>query len=304
MPTDNQIESNVPANDYVDHEWLAAKTDGPTVGVDRENEIIRGYVVAQEGPFKSDGRGEFDVPALKQIVKLMKAAPNGLKVRFTHPDLSNDGLGKFLGRAKNPRLDKISSRESAGELKTDEITVVRADLHIDPSAHETPGGDIGKYIMDLAESDPNALSSSLVIRADLEYRIDKQGRPLKDDLGNELPPLWRPLALHASDIVDTGDAVDGLLSTGTEFMGLPDAIVRKAAQLMDEQFAGKSREFVAARCSAWLDRYLTRRYGPQEETLQLAPPLEEPVAPLGPYDPTRDPDRLRRASRVKHWKRD
>ena len=41
--------------------WLRANTtmhDG--VGVDREKGVIRGYVLAQAGPFKSKGRGEFD----------------------------------------------------------------------------------------------------------------------------------------------------------------------------------------------------------------------------------------------------
>ena len=34
------------------------------IGVDRENNVLRGYVVAQLGPFK-DGRGEFDVQLLR-----------------------------------------------------------------------------------------------------------------------------------------------------------------------------------------------------------------------------------------------
>lgn len=242
-------------------DWLAAKTDGPIVGVDKEAEIIHGFIVAQEGPFKSEGRGEFDVKALKTIVKFMKDSPNGLKSRFTHPDMSNDGLGKFLGRAKNPRLDKISVRDSEGTKKDDEITVVRADLHIDPSSHSTPSGDLGGYIMRLVANDPDALSSSLVLRVEQEYRTDKKGHPEVDDDGNELPPLWRPLALHATDIVDTGDAVDGLLSANLDAEGLPDGVVRKASELMDRQFAGKPREFVESRCVGWLTRYLNRRYG-------------------------------------------
>lgn len=241
-------------------EWLRVKASAPIVGVDRQREIIYGYIVAQQGPFKSEGRGEFDVDGLKAIVKLMKAAPSGLKSRFTHPDLSNDGLGKFLGRAKNPRLDTITARDSEGELKTDPITVVRADLHIDPSSHNTPSGDLGRYVMDLAESDPDALSSSLVLRKEDEYRIDKKGVPLKDENGNELPPLWRPIKLHASDVVDTGDAVDGFLSAE----GLPDGVVRQAAKLMERQFSGKSRKFIYGHCVGWLNRYLDNRFGGEE----------------------------------------
>ncbi len=255
-------------------EWLRATVTSDTVGVDRATEVITGYIVAQEGPFKSEDRGEFDVAALKSIVRLMRASPNGLKSRFTHPDLSNDGLGKFLGRVKNPRLDKISVRESQGQGLSDEITVVRSDLHIDPSSHNTPSGDLGTYVMDLAESDPDAMSSSLVLTVDLEYRIDKKGRPKKDDDGNELPPLWRPVRLHASDVVDTGDAVDGLLSTLTTD-GLPDAAVRQGAAMLDKVFADQTRDVVEARLHAWMGRYLTRRYGEVKEE----------------YDPARDAEK-------------
>jgi len=225
--------------------------------------VIRGYVVAQEGVFK-DRRGEFDVMALNAIVKLANASPNGLKSRLAHPDLSNDGIGKLLGRVKNCRLDTITVRESQGSLKTDAIAVVRGDLHIDPSSHKAPSGDIGEYVLTLAESDPDAMSSSLVLTADQEYRVDGRGLRLKDDQGEELPPLWNPKTLHASDVVDTGDAVDGILSEQLDAEGLPDGVVRMASKLMAEQFDGKPRDFVKEHCSAWLDRYLDRVYGPAE----------------------------------------
>jgi len=238
-------------------DWLRAKAQGNTIGVDRKAEVIRGYIVAQEGPFKSEGRGEFDADAMATIAKLMKVTPNGLKSRFAHPSLSDDGVGKFLGRARDPRLDKISSRDSEGTRKDDEITVVRADLHLDPSSRNTPSGDLGGYVMDLAESDPDAFSSSLVLQFDEEYRLDNQGRPKRDTDGNELPPLWYPTQLHASDVVDTGDAVDGFLSIG----GLPDEVVRRGAALLDRQFPNASRETIKARCQTWLTRYLNLRFG-------------------------------------------
>lgn len=242
-------------------EWLKANVTGKPIEVDRKAQVIRGFIVAQEGPFWTPGRGEFDKDGLKEIAKLMKAAPNGLKSRFAHPSLSGDGIGNYLGRAREPWLDKITVRDSKGELKTDEVHVVRADLHLDPTSHKTPNGDLGGYVLDLAESDPNALSSSLVITPDQEYRVDAKGRPLRDENGDELPPLWHPVKLHASDIVDTGDAVDGLLSTDT----LPDAVVRQGSALLDRQFAGQTREVIEARCTGWLKQYLDLRYGPAAE---------------------------------------
>ncbi len=246
-------------------DWLRAgargaplATDGQ-IGVDRNAQVIRGMIVAQEGPFKTEGRGEFNQKGLRGVVKLMKSESNGLKSRFTHPSLSSDGLGKHLGRLKNPRIDTVAASGSEGASKQ----VVRADLHLDPSSRKTPGGDLGGYIMDLAESDPDALSSSLVLKADKEFRLDSRHRPKLDDDGKELPPLWFPTALHASDIVDTGEAVDGLLSADT-IDGLPDAVVRRACELLDTQFADADRETVSARCKALLDRYLHHRFGEEE----------------------------------------
>lgn len=251
-------------------QWLSAKTEGRVIGVDREAKVIRGYVVAQEGPFKSAGRGEFDTASLKQIVKLMKAkGPAGLKSRFTHPTMSDDGLGKLLGFAKNPSLDMVEV-ERGGE--TVQLQAVRADLHLSPAAFSSPSGDLGTYVMDLAELHPQAVSSSLVLNVDQEYRIEKNGTPKVDDQGNALPPLWRPTALHATDVVDTGDAVDNILSPaglGVDVDGLPLSALWKGCEMLDRVFAGQRREVIEARCRAWLDRYLAIRFG-ETPALQAA----------------------------------
>jgi len=235
-------------------EWLSAKSVGRPIGVDRKEKVLRGYVVAQVGPFKSEGRGEFDRQALETIVQMGNAARGGLKSRFTHPGLSSDGLGKFLGRSHHFSL--AMTVNAAGEA----VDAVRADLHFDPSAEKTPSGDLADYVMTLAESDPNAISSSLVLKTERLFRLNPDGTPQTDADGNELPPLWRPTALHASDIVDTGDAVDGLLSINPT--GLPDEIVRRATELLETQFDGQPRDVIESRCLAWLGRYLDAKFGP------------------------------------------
>jgi len=237
-------------------DWLRAEVTSDGVQVDRQNNVIHGYVMAQEGVFK-DRRGEFDHKSLRQIVRLSKAAPSGLKVRFGHPTLSDDGLGKFLGRAKNPRLDHVLVERDGEKVQ---LEAVRADLHLDPSSFETPAGNLGEYVMQRAASDPESFSSSLVLKKTDEQRLDSKGRPKLDDEGNELPALWRPIELHASDVVDTGDAVDGFLSAE----GLPDHVVREATHLLDEQFSGRDREEVKRRCEAYLQRYLNWRFGAEE----------------------------------------
>lgn len=240
-------------------EWLRASIKSSAVGVDRENNILRGYVVAQAGPFKSDGRGEFDKQALQSIVSLGNAKSGGLKSRFTHPDMSNDGLGKFLGRGHDFRMDKAIDERTG---KT--VDAVRADLHFDKTSLDTPpegGKPLGLYVMDLAESDPNAISSSIVVTADQEYRLEKDGTKQRGEDGNVLPPLWRPTALHASDIVDVGDAVDGLLSANLDIERLPLSVLWKGAQLLDAVFLDQPRDVIEARLKAYVERYLNRKFG-------------------------------------------
>jgi len=257
--------------------WLRASAKNDTIGVDRENEVLHGFVVVEQGVIRGDHDGEFDGAALKSIVKLMKTEPAGLKSRFSHPTLSDDGLGKFLGRAHNPRMSTVG----------DDTPAVRADLYLDPTSHTTPAGDLGGYVLDLADSDPAALSSSLVLATEKEFRIDRKGRRMLDEYGDELPPLWRPLALHATDIVDEGAAVGSLLSASVDVSRLPDAVAHEGCAMLDRHFANRDPEYIREHCHQWLDRYLLWRFG---EDAQLA--VMEPEGE--PYDPARDREVLRR----------
>lgn len=241
-------------------EWLRAPFRSPGVGVDRAAEVIRGYVVAQEGPFKTPGRGEFDRAALDAIAGMVNAAPSGLKSRLSHPTASDNGIGTFLGRAKSARLDQIAARDSEGQLLTNSIAVVRADLHLDRAVHVSPSGDLANYVLTLAESDPDAFSSSLVIQADKHKRLDAEGKSLKGPDGGELPPLWVPKRLHASDVVDTGDAVDGFLSVSVGEADIEQA-PWQAAGFLTRLTADWDRAAVEGKAHEWLSRYLEWRFG-------------------------------------------
>ena len=242
-------------------EWLRADTVGGMIGVDRTSNTINGYVVAQAGVFK-DKRGEFDHKSLRQIERLMKANTGGTKSRLGHPTLSSDGIGTFLGRAFNPRIETV--KRKGGELE-----LVRADLRIDRSAFASPSGDIGTYLMDLAESDPEALSSSLVLQADKEYMLDSKNRPKVDDKGETLPPLWRPTAIHASDVVDTGDAADGFLGHQLNADGLRDADVRQATEMLNRKFGHLSRDEIRDKVGSWLERFLAYRFPDDDEQIAM-----------------------------------
>lgn len=228
------------------------------VKVDREKNALRGYVVAQLGPFKSQGRGEFNEEGLALIERIGNEAKQGLKSRLNHATMCDDGLGNYLGRAKDFFLSSAVNADGVA------VQAVRADLYFDETALQTPpkggGKPIGVYVMDLAESDPDAISSSLVIKARKEYRRKPDGTLMVDEHGEELPPLWYAEKLYGSDIVDTGDAVDGLLS----FDGLKDEHLRAGSEMLDGMFDGMSREEVAERLTSFRDRYLAMRFGEPE----------------------------------------
>lgn len=179
--------------------------------------------------------------SLLALVRLGNASDRGIRVRFGHPNASDDGLGKYLGRSKNFRLDGNK---------------VRADMYLNETSLEEPpqgGRPLGEYVMHLGETDPGAFSSSVVIQADKEP-IDGQ------------PPVFHPTHLYASDVVDTGDAVDDFLSS--DFLeDLPQGVVHQATALIDEQFAGQSRDVVEARLRAFLSKYLDHKFGPEDEDI-------------------------------------
>jgi hypothetical protein len=169
---------------------------------------LRGYVIAQAGPFK-DKRGEFDRQSLEQIVQLGSAATRGVRAHFTHGGICDDQLGNFLGRSQKYRLD--TTTDAAGQR----VEAARGDPAFDPTGLKTPpkgGRPLGLYVMDLAESDPDARSSSLVVQVKRGYRLNADGTKVRDAKGEELPSLWRPYAARGSDIVSEGAAVDGLRS--------------------------------------------------------------------------------------------
>lgn len=161
---------------------------GTDVRVIRDREVIAGFAVVTKG-ITHDERGEFDDIALDTIVELGNQSNIGVKSRFGHPNMSSTALGTFLGRVKNFRRD--------GDI-------VRADLHIDPTAHDTPDGDLASYVMNLAQSDPDAFGSSMVIHWEEEFREEK------DKDGKDLPPFIRVKKLMSVDVVDDPAANNGL----------------------------------------------------------------------------------------------
>jgi hypothetical protein len=207
---------------------------------DKGRGAILGYSVLAKGPLNpGDVRNwEMDEVSLQQVVDLGNNSDIGLKSRFGHPNMSNEALGTFLGRAKNFRRD--------GDI-------VRADLFFDETAYKTPKGDLATYVLDLAASDPNAFATSLVTETELEIRLEKDGTPKKDTNGNKMPALVRFKRLYSSDIVDEGAATKGMFS---QFFNESVELSAKASIFLDRLLSNPE---ALEKVTSFFERYRTNR---------------------------------------------
>lgn len=122
-------------------------------GVDRDG---RGTLRGLSAITRGEALGHelwIDDAFLDQLTAAGKGLPKGAKARFTHPGMSSDGLGKYLGRAQ--RFERDGDQ-------------VRVDLALSPTAARTPDGDLAGYVLDLADEDANAFGASIVFERDRE----------------------------------------------------------------------------------------------------------------------------------------
>ncbi|MFA5321998.1 MAG: hypothetical protein WC373_04935 [Smithella sp.] len=173
-------------------------------GIDKEKGVIKGFAVITKGEAKGHNM-QIDDTMLNQVVELGNKSSVGIKSRFGHPNMSSDALGTHLGRIKNFTRD--------GDI-------VRGDLTLDKSSFTTPNGNLGKYVLDLAESDPAAFGASIVFSGKSENKPDigPMGEKIykKDKDGNDLPELARCEKLYAGDIVDEPAANSGFFSESVQ----------------------------------------------------------------------------------------
>lgn len=99
-----------------------------------------------------------DAKTLDQVAHFGNVnGPAGVKSRFTHPGMSSDGMGRFLGRMKSFRKE--------GDR-------VLADLYLSDSAAESPEGDLREYVERLAANDPDAAGMSIVAYMDTAWVVE------------------------------------------------------------------------------------------------------------------------------------
>lgn len=236
-------------------------------GGDRAAGLITGYSVTTRGEALGHGLWCDDVFLAQVNDALTAAGEAGVKSRFTHPGLSADGLGKFLGNTKNPTL-------KAGQ--------VVADLHFSKSAHNTPDGDLAAHVMDMAENDPDKFGSSIVFDHDwaaaeqfMAEHTDETGQFKSPDPANvNNYPHCRLAKLRACDLVDDPAAnPGGLFHRGQEIAQEATSLMEYALGLDDTAPPALAQFDVdPGRLKSFFDRFL------DEHGLNVVPIKEETEA--------------------------
>lgn len=234
-------------------------------GGDKKAGIIRGVSVVTRGEALGHGMW-LDREFLRQTADGINASPNGAKARFTHPGLSSDGLGSYLGRMKAAVID--------GD-------VVRADLHFSDMAHESPDGDLAEYVMGLAEDDPESFGVSIVYMPDWgaedafeATHEDEKGRFRSPDVDNtDNLPHARLAQLRAADVVDDPAAnPGGLFHRGQEIAAEADSLASFALGLTAAAPAVEQLELDPDRVRGFVHRFL------ESHGLQIVSVNKEPRA--------------------------
>lgn len=235
--------------------------------------LIRGMAVITRGEALGHDLW-IDSEFLQQVADGINASPNGVKARFTHPGLSGDGLGKYLGRARDAVID--------GD-------VVRADLHLAQTAHDTPDGDLAKYVMGLAAEDPESFGQSVAFRHDFDaedlFLLENGGDEFESpDPNNEKNyPHARLASMHAVDSVDDPAAnPGGMFRRGQDVAADAEELLSYSLGLSDVKPELAALDIDPERVKGFAQRFLNQHglsLVPQEKTMPKLNAAPETGAP-------------------------
>lgn len=253
--------------------------------------IIRGVSLAARGEALGHGMWLDDV-TLSQVAEFAaRTGDVGVKSRFTHPDMSSDGMGRHLGRLHDVRVE--------GDK-------VLGDLHFSKSAHDTPDGDLAEYVMSLAEEDPAAAGLSIVFHHDwqaeeafeAEHTVaeeyeDGNGRKRtrsvfrSPDPDNENHyPHVRIHELRAADVVDEPAANPSGMFDAAPLPREVDALLMYATGLSDQRPEVSSFGVDADRASQFFRRWAERHGVTFSTGTEAAPdPAGEQMSTETPVNP-------------------
>lgn len=217
-----------------------------------------------------------DAAFLQATADSINARTEGLKARFTHPGMSSDGLGSYLGKVDAARVDGNK---------------VVADLNFAEASTKTPDGNLADYVMTLAETSPEDFGVSIVFDVNedamqaLTAENTSNGRFVSPDEDNKNNyPHARMSSLRAADVVDSPAAnPDGLFRRGQEVADEADRMLEFALGLSSDVPQLALFDADPQRVAAAVQRFLNR-HNLKVERVQ---PMPESQAPADPQ-PTRE----------------
>lgn len=118
--------------------------------------LIRGLAVITRGEALGHGMW-IDQEFVESVALAMQAENAGTKSRYTHPDMSSDGLAKGLGRVM---------------FVEGEDEIARGDLHFWKSARTSPDGDLAGHVIQRAIEDPTSFGTSISYMPDHEAETE------------------------------------------------------------------------------------------------------------------------------------
>lgn len=111
-----------------------------------------------------------------------EARRKGVKSRFTHPGMSDDGLANFVGKFRNIRF---ADGKAFG------------DLHISDMADRSPSGKLGEYIAGRAKEAPESFGTSAVLDGGIKaIWLDREG---KESESKPETPLYKYPVIRFTD---------------------------------------------------------------------------------------------------------
>ena len=233
-----------------------------------EGDVILGVSVATTGEAQGH-RLEFDRTSLDQLQALGFSKPAGIKSRFTHPDWFHDGLGKYLGRVRNFRVDGNK---------------LLGDLHISPTARSSPAGNFAEYVLSLASEDPGSFGVSVVV--DLErvwvttdgHEVSAAGVKPANATGKY--PVARITAFYAADLVDEPALnPEGLFTERAN----PDGLFQITDDVIRNLFNQEEEKYLKG---AEMEEELSKRITEMElSVMQLQKTIEDKVVEIGGQPP-------------------
>lgn len=226
--------------------------------------LIEGFAVITRGEALGHGLW-IDREFIASVDAAMSGARSGVKSRFTHPDLSGDGLAKGLGR--------VYWRKSESE------DIARGDLHLWESSRKSPDGDLGGYVLTRADEDPESFGASISFAFDVEatkahflanggkIKIGEYGEQIwdasefrsTDPLNVGKLPHARLAELRAVDIVDDPAANPDGLFHRDETLKSAESLLEYALGLSDRKPEIASFGIDPDRAGGFVRRFLNSR---------------------------------------------